>query len=142
MKKAQKFVTIRSKVNAQKVRRRIWSVRGMGTMQGHFTVENRGCPREKYAYSGDECKHAFPGQSRRSRRPIDEPLPALRLQRFGFRSLLIEDNGFARAPKANFLDHARAIGCHLVHHLIGRVRCSTIHKLSCCGRHDILSVQE
>ena len=47
MMKAQILATIRSKVKAQKVRRRMWSVRGIGTMQEHFTVGDRGCPREK-----------------------------------------------------------------------------------------------
>ena len=43
-------MTIRSKVIAQKLRRRMWSVRGIGTMQKHFTVEDCGCPREKQGF--------------------------------------------------------------------------------------------
>ena len=40
-------MTIKSRVIAQKVRRRMWSLRGIGTMQCYFTVRGRGLPTGK-----------------------------------------------------------------------------------------------
>jgi len=60
MRKAQTFATIKSKVNAQKLRRRMWSVRGIGTIHLHFTVAGRGCPREKPTPKVNFGEEAFP----------------------------------------------------------------------------------
>ena len=60
MRKAQTFATIKSNVNAQKLRRRMWSVRGIGTIHLHFTVAGRGCPREKLTPTVNFGEEAFP----------------------------------------------------------------------------------
>ena len=144
-------MTIRSKVNAQKVRRRMWSVRGIGTMQRHFTVGNRGCPREKQglgirgpglgfwdwgAIGGFDDAFQTPEIGHLDNARIPSPVsraPSM---------LLIEFDNFARSLEAEFSDHARAIGGLVVHDFVGLVYLSAIHNLPFGGRHNFASPQE
>ena len=94
---------------AQKVCRRMWSVRGMGTMARAFYRKSRG--------TGNGTRGT--GLALPTMRIEVWLMPLSRapcLKTRGF--YLFENDDFTRTLEAELLDHARAIGRHVVHDFV------------------------